>query len=575
MKQESNTRPSIFKWWGRRPSALIRAFISIALGSSESIALSVARGDVDTIERVRVIARGRRLLDPFTGSGVIPVEASRLGLEAVGQDVNPYAVAVAEAYSEICTGTCLTRSDCLWRSLVNAWLKARGLWCNGDECIIHVLLARCPPCTAPIWVASRRSGRNVKSALVMDSKYNLEWRDPQGLSPSEPRILLPKWLPLEANGYIAYAIEIYSRGRRYWLSLASRSQEALRWRKFLADTSRIARSIAESAGWVGIPLMDETRRLYRRGVTTTLGLLSWRQAASYALLAREARTCAKEMALVIANAMHSGSLLAMYYQPMAKVNPGLVVKSYWIPRNPVELNPFANTSMPSPPHPSSNPVGRGTLTSIVKRYSEHCARGNGCVSPPLIVEGDSRIRIPGSGYDIIATDPPYPSLHTYRDMSLLYAHASRLAGLKAKLDWEEIETRDPQAYNTGLRKAFAKAVGKAKDKAVIIIFLSSPSLEGISLIAKFIENIVSLGIGLTGIYPVVGENKGVLGRSDNKIVFVLVGVKGTRTSDDFTKPLENTWIIAEKVGLSPIEVEKAEKISRILSDIISIRIGMV
>ena len=573
MKQESNTRPSVFKWWGRRPVAIVRAFLALAAGAGEEDALGVALGRRESFERVRRLVSGRRLLDPFAGSGVIPVEASRLGYTAVGQDVNPYAVAVAEAYAELCMGGCKAKSECLWGSLARSWGRVRGLWCRGDSCIVHVLLARCPPCTAPVWVSSARSGSSAKRALVLTEDYSLEWRDPRDLSPGEPRIPLPAGLPQEAPGYVAYALEYYHRGARRWVSLASRDRESVEWRRFLEETARVAKPLAASSGGVRVPLMEETRRLYRHGVTTTLGLFTWRQAATYALVAREAWACRREMALAVANAMQSGSLLAMYYQPMAKVNPGLVVKSYWLPRNPVELNPVANTRMPHPPAPSARPVGRGTLVSIIQRYGNACWNGNGCVEPPTILLGDSTRNVPGSGYDIIATDPPYPGLHTYRDMSLLYAHASMLAGLRVPPEWSEVDTRDPESYKAGVLSAMEKSLSKAVKGGVVLLFISSPSPEGISTIAELLEELARLGIGYEAIYPVIAENPGALGRSASRVVFVVAGRLGIPTRRGFLDPLSLAWRVAREVGLREGEARYAGLVSSVLSDALSIRLA--
>ena len=319
--------------------------------------------------------------------------------------------------------------------------------------------------------------------------------------------------------------------------------------------------------------MEETRRLYRHGVTTTLGLLTWRQAATYALVAREAWACRREMALAVANAMQSGSILAMYYQPMAKVNPGLVVKSYWLPRNPVELNPLANTRMPHPPAPSARPVGRGTLVSIIQRYGNACWNGNGCAEPPTILVGDSTRSVPGSGYDIIATDPPYPGLHTYRDMSLLYAHASMLAGLRVPPEWSEVDTRDPESYKAGVLSAMEKSLSKAVRGAVVLLFISSPSPEGISTIAELLEELARLGIGYEAIYPVIAENPGALGRSASRVVFVVAGRLGIPTRRGFLDPLSLAWRIAIEVGLREREARYASLVSSVLSDALSIRLA--
>ena len=71
------------------------------------IARSVARSHDETAptEPVAVLEylsrQGKTIYDPFSGRGSIPLEAQRLGLRAVGSDLNPVAVLITKALIEL------------------------------------------------------------------------------------------------------------------------------------------------------------------------------------------------------------------------------------------------------------------------------------------------------------------------------------------------------------------------------------------------------------------------------------------------------------------------------------------
>ena len=117
-------------WWARRPLAATRAVIWASLVDDPSGDESLTPEEQDT-ERQRLFGILERLvvwensndpvvlaeakaeidrcfpdgpppiLDPFAGGGAIPLEAQRLGLEALAGDLNPVAVLINKAMIEI------------------------------------------------------------------------------------------------------------------------------------------------------------------------------------------------------------------------------------------------------------------------------------------------------------------------------------------------------------------------------------------------------------------------------------------------------------------------------------------
>lgn len=119
-------------WWARRPLAAARAVIWASLVDDPSahpdkfptdedqererkrlfdILEELVKWENSTNERVLAAAREEILkstdgdpppiLDPFCGGGTIPLEAQRLGLKAIGGDLNPVAVLISKAMVEI------------------------------------------------------------------------------------------------------------------------------------------------------------------------------------------------------------------------------------------------------------------------------------------------------------------------------------------------------------------------------------------------------------------------------------------------------------------------------------------
>jgi putative DNA methylase len=125
--------PSTFHlWWARRPLAACRAVLFASLVDDPSarpeqfpteeaqeaerqrlfrIIEELVKWENTTNERVLDAARAEIMrscngkpppvLDPFCGGGSIPLEAQRLGLTAVGSDLNPVAVLITKALIEL------------------------------------------------------------------------------------------------------------------------------------------------------------------------------------------------------------------------------------------------------------------------------------------------------------------------------------------------------------------------------------------------------------------------------------------------------------------------------------------
>lgn len=122
------TTSNLHAWWARRPLAACRAVVFASLVDDPGEHLPKDEADAERerlfklIERLvtwdanddtAVLDAAREeivrssngatptVVDPFCGSGSIPIEALRLGVDAVGYDLNPIAVAISKALVEV------------------------------------------------------------------------------------------------------------------------------------------------------------------------------------------------------------------------------------------------------------------------------------------------------------------------------------------------------------------------------------------------------------------------------------------------------------------------------------------
>ncbi|BAN89525.1 SAM-dependent methyltransferase [Aeropyrum camini] len=547
---------SLFWWPGRRLLGGVRAVLA-------ALAVPDPRAAIDSIdgvgvEKLRKFTAGRLVVDPFSGGGTIPLEASRMGYEAVGLDSNPYAVSVSRASRSLLNGECRTKSACLVEAARRVWRSLYNLWCGEGFCIIHVLLARCPPCTAPAWVSRLRNGIN----LLLDGR-TLRPASGINVSPKEPMVSLPEGLPEEAPGYVAYAAEVLTAGGRRWVYLGD---DGLGARVASHLRSTLPRAVELVSGLPGVPVPPgkETSKLLAAGIQDFKHIYTPRQLATISDFVNNASSigCRLEASCIAGSSSRASSLLAIYYQPARRVNPAFIVKTYWVPANPVELNPLASTCMPGPPSTRCKPLGRGGLWSLVKRYSRGCSSVGGRLE--FRVWDSSRGLPPGMTPYAVVTDPPYPGMQSYGQLSLVYSLPHRLAGLPVPSRWVEVDSMS-RGYVDAITRSLRLAGMRLEKDGYMAILLSSGTERGAGILAKVIHGILYSGLKLAIILPLAGESPGRLGRSFNKLVYVVVFKRGAPTTPNPLRPLEWAADVGEAAGYRPDEVRVSSKVAEALA----------
>ena len=548
---KARSRYNVWKWWGRRSPVLARLALASLLYRSgeEELLYSTMRLDREGLRESIKRTQGKVVVDPFSGGGTIVVEASRLGYNAYGFDINPGAVEVARATADVVCGAC-TWTRCMVDSLWEARRRSSALWmAPGGGIVIHAFLARCSgECRAPKLLSVKR-----RRAVILDpgSRDGVSTTSPEDLKPLTPLITLPEDLPEAAPGYRVYAVELLEDGDRRFISLLGWGEEARSLREWAAESLSKAKTMLHGT-CTRIPLLKETRKLRLKGVECWEQLYTPRQLATLKTFIEvaDARGCGAQARLVAANATRTCSLLALYYQPAGRVTPGLVLKTYWLPPYPVELNPVAYT-MDNPPRT----LARGTLASYASRAVEACGPAS-CPGKWRIYLGDagSLEPYPRGAYAIV-TDPPYPGMQSYTDMSLPY-----LYWLGEDLPSEPLNPMKGQGY-LGLVERFATASTASLTEGGYIVILLNPPPGEVEAVAAMTRELYRRGAGLRRVYWLPGEAPGRLGRSGRRGVYMMVYRLGSTPSSTALTPLEWVEDLASEVGrASPdLSIDPAEE----------------
>lgn len=551
-----------FKWWGRRYAALARALLaSLVLRPGERrLLLGLLRGDPAALGTISRRARGKLITDPFVGGATILVEAALLGFNVHGTDINPAAVAVAKATLGIVGGETCHKLRCLVEALTEASKKLARLWTTPNGTIIHIMLApeHNGHIEVPAWLTTL--SRDPLVILVVDPTVPsglrvVEGSEAKRYRPTSPTIRVPaQELPEEAPGLRAYAVEVASGNTRSFIPLYTEKGQAIA--RHLAETKP-----AQPSHCTPIPPLKETTRLLRKGLKCWEQLYTSRQLASLQEFVgeAEARGCGELARLVAGNATRTASLLAMYYQPYSKVNPGLVVKSYWLPTYPVELNPLAHTYTSKG---TIRSMGRGTLATYIAAIQRACNSTPQRKITATITRSDARNphSIPPETYAIV-TDPPYPGMQSYHDMSLIY-----LYWLKQPL--EDNSNGHPLSGTDYIRliRGFSTAAAqKLKPARALILFMGGDT----ETLAESLIEVAKAGFGLRKLYWLPGEAPGKLGRSKERGIFIAVYKRAEPHRSDALQPLE--WIdrivtsLRDEKDTLEINTEEEEKKARLIA----------
>ena len=521
---------NVFKWWGRRYLALTRALLASLVVDKKELIIKALKGEYDNIVPY---AKNKLIYDPFCGGGTIAIEAARMGFDVICRDINLAAIYTAEVTYTICSEKCFKLCEALTATLKKTFDECLNYWCFNEWCFLHVFCARKEDIIrVPIWLATKHSN-GKKYFIIINERGLIEQVSFDGiknLKPTYPYLEInpEKYsLPLIAKNTYAYAAELYTikNGkviRKFVCFINCEDELSLKAKSALRKMIESARKTLESYlnEYTMIPPLRETKRLYRKDLTCFEDLFTPRQLLTFIKFLKNAFThnVLIEAALTIANIMRTCSLLAFYYQPYNKVNPGLVVKSYWIPRNPVELNPLAHTYGKY----GVKSIGRGTIATTIKELILACRHRLKSYGKVEFEHGNSLYCRPPRDIYAIVTDPPYIGKQSYRDVSLIHLYALKLADLIDKVQVpEDIDTFNIRNYIAFMEK-FVKALISVRPGTYLIMMMGMPEHKYLSHLIEIINIFTKHGFGLRNLYWTIGEAPGVLGRSYTCGTLVLV-----------------------------------------------------
>jgi 16S rRNA G966 N2-methylase RsmD len=507
----------LFKWWGRRPTLVVDALLLDAVGFDNEGAKTVVE------DRLRYrsldVLKGLTVCDPMCGGGTTAIEALLLGADKIiCSDIDPASSIVVKAMVSAIR-SCDEAFSVLLSAAKRVYSELKDLWCIDSYCYVHAFLTRrCNEeyCYAPKWLGAFRVRNSlVKIAISGDGELyedsNVGVRD---------FVKLPKSKLVEVTkGVYAYAAELYKVDddvERYFVSLVKDEYIAEHLNRVQGEAKKLLPNICT-------PIIDgkETRRLFKEGVTCWEQIFTPRQLITLLrfleIMKQEHREFLDIAVALVGTVIRTSSMLAFYYQPYAKVNPGLVVKSFWLPPYPVELNPVAGDIR------KVKTIGRGTLITYLHKLRTMCSKIrdlHSVASKEVVIEVQDALNMNYINCDIIVLDPPYPGKIAYNEVTQVY---TILFGLLREViprsNGSSINIYNVDSYTNTLEKLITKIFTEAP-KAVVYLLMSNDN-KGSTVVNKLTEKLKQVGIAIEKLGTVIGEAPGALGRGKSREIMIL------------------------------------------------------
>uniref|UniRef100_A0A7J2TCJ1 Uncharacterized protein n=1 Tax=Ignisphaera aggregans TaxID=334771 RepID=A0A7J2TCJ1_9CREN len=508
----------LFKWWGRRPALIIDALLLDAVGVGDSAVKDVIESRLSY--RPAQVLKGHVVCDPMCGGGTTIVEALFLGAkEILCSDIDPASAIVVKAMIKILEN-CNEVYSILLSIAKSVYEELKDFWCINDYCYVHTFLTRrCygDYCYVPKWLGTFRVRGSVVK-VVIDERGELY--EDENVSIRD-LVKIPKNRLVEVRrGVYAYAVELYSASNeieRHFVSLVKND--------FIAEhLSSMQKKAEKSLYEVCTPITDgrETRRLLRGGITCWEQIFTPRQLLTLVKflmhVKQEAGECLDVAVALVGTVTRTASMLAFYYQPYAKVNPGLVIKSFWLPLYPVELNPVAGDVN------KVKTVGRGTIFTYIQKLRSMCSKLRGLnsnrVVKRVVVEIRDALDISYENCNIVILDPPYPGKIAYSEVTQVYTIPYSLLGMQPpEPAGNAINIYGLDGYINSLENLIAKILREAPNATLYL--LMSNDKRGETVVNTLAERLKQKSIVIERLGTVIGEAPGALGRGKTKEIIVI------------------------------------------------------
>jgi putative DNA methylase len=582
---------SVHKWWARRPPAVIRSLLLAA-----ALPATASREEFwEAFASQEQHLADWRVGDPFMGGATTLVEASRLGAQVVGIDVDPLAVRIAaqeldvldvpafeDAASQLLRYLQAQHGDLYpvagdHRPLHHFWLRRatclecgeksmlyRNLWLVRDRGLPGAVVrdsagvAFCPDCLSLHHL--RACQKQVRCCRRHRPTDTGTYQRARFTCPGCGAHARNDQLKVGRLERVLLAIEDTVDGGRRELRPPT-----------AADQSALIAADAILDGLDGPPtasLADvDSGRPAAYGFKTVADLFSSRQqivfAAAFAWIRRcqTAETIRRALSLSVSNALGSNNLLCGYatdYGRLSSLFSG--VRAYSMPVLSVELNPL---------HPTA---GRGTLAMTLGRMARsgrkevrrHCfdTAKNAVVSHSFSTTINSRSSVmcrsadrpllhPFGKLDIVVTDPPYFDFIPYSDLSLLYRawpHGGAAGEALGGAPIYPVGENPADEFARRLGRAFANVRGALKPGALMTFTYHSSHEQAWTALEEAIKQ---SGFAVTAVFPVWADGRsgghGHAGNCEWDLVFVCRPATPTGTGiaascDDWLRQIQPTVV---------------------------------
>ncbi len=548
----------IHKWWARRYSGIVRLFLIYSyLDYNKLNCVKDFNKFVSKLYWDPPKANGKTLLDPFCGGGTIILEASKLGFESYGIEINKLAHLILASYKELdklnihkLKGEIINFAEKINKELWRTKCKK-----GHNAIIIHTFL---------VW-KDKKGNLQIRTNKIKDlngdkSVYYCEKCD-QVFEEKSNISYCPfcgNDLHKQHNRQKEYC-ELYPYALEYYCPICGvrevKKVDKQDVEKFFNHNLKMTE--AEIGTVTKIPSLNETSRLIKNGIKYFDELLTPRQKITFYEFLKKFRGTPYEKIskLMVSDSLRSCSLLAYYSPKYKKVIPGFVIKSYWLPIQPVELNPVSFID-----NGFLKPLGRGNLISSYKKIFKAFKNDHGYVNNYKVYLGASQdiLKKLRKKFDIVFTDPPYADYQYYSDLSLF--NLSFLQELnKEYMDYllnKEIILREKSeidGYISKLLEVFALIKKYLSTNGKLIITFHHPDVK---VIKKFVSIFRQLQLNLDAVYPVFGESSGKL--SKRKLYLDLLFV--------FSKKKRETYSVPTTIYMTKEDERLIQFIDEILED---------
>lgn len=534
---------SYHKWWARRYSGIIRLFL-LFCELDRNIIKNIQDYDEfvrDTYHSPPVEVNSKVLLDPFAGGGTVIFEGSKIGYESVGIEINKLACDI------LSVPTFFSKAESMKGKILDFADQTNDLWqtkckdCGHSATIIHTFLYWADTNGNPQvkYNEVKRGYKNGQATYYCES-CDTVFKDQAKLKecPYCKNKFNKEYKDIDYHHIIPYAVEyICSHCKKRKIKKASKKDKERFFLSYKCDLPNI-------------PTLNETKRLLNHGFKRFDELLTQRQLWTFMNFLKKFMNTEYEQLskIMVSDSLRCCSYLAWFSPKYRKVIPGFVIRSYWLPAQPVELNPLSFRFT------SDNelfPQGRGNMISVYRRIlkaKNWSAKVGYDFNEIEIKSGASQdiLNNISRKVDIVFTDPPYADFQYYSDLSLfatsLITHYDDNFSFRKYVDElidKEIVARDQsegfRKYIKNLSSVFSKIKQHLRLGSILLMTFHHSDKDVMMKVLKIFK---TLSFSLIAIYPVIGESPNNLGSRKLylDLLFVFKNTSQAKQHDIFTVP---------------------------------------